>query len=500
MTEEWCCEKLQSLKIRETRLDTLSEIRGRLNEMPTLELQVTNRLLTSPEIYDCLEDNDAAAAASADPMDLVSDILSICMSNLSLRQSDLPRLLQRALQHKRSRIRALALNAILKELQNQIGDDVGGDAISNDLLRHILNALQEPETYLGSPAMQILSMVLEDHLQEKYVTDSLLQALKNSEVVKCRVYELAVGLSKRSAAILEKVDFILDHALSELDNDDVLLQVNILEILVSLAEQNHGLVYLEKRQVFDVISKKVEEMDQNPLDRLLVPGIMKFFGKISSVQPQKIITGYPRMIQCLFDCLHSGDTSILPAAFDTLANLCRTQEAVILLEEHYSSDVKESLEDYSSYLRNLPSELKNRAFSSLEAVFYFKPTISAQVSGILQKWFGYLNGGSNNMQFLMDFCRNPFPDIKISTLNLIGSIFLYPWAIEALKNTAGFLEYLLDRKIEFDKEAKYAKYCVIKLLAESSAFDPETNNQLRTYVNEGPYFMQSIMDVAVEGN
>lgn len=121
-------------------------------------------------------------------------------------------------------------------------------------------------------------------------------------------------------------------------------------------------------------------------------------------------------------------------------------------------------------------------------------------SGILQIWFGHLNGNSNNMQFLMDFCRNPFPDIKISTLNLIGSICLYNWGIEALKNTAGFLEYLLDRKIEFDKEAKYAKYCVIKLLAESCAFDAETNNQLRTYVNEGPYYVQSIMDVAVEGN
>ncbi|XP_075156340.1 26S proteasome non-ATPase regulatory subunit 5 [Haematobia irritans] len=497
MLEEWCCEKLKNLKIRENRIDTLTEIRCRLNEMPTLELQVTNKLLTSPEIYDCLEDTDVPNNNS---IDLVSDILSICMSNLSLRQSDLPRLLQRALMHKKPRIRAIALNAILKELEAQICDEVAGDVISDDLLRHILKALMEPDTELGSPAVKILSLVLGDHLHKQYVIDSLLEALKNTEIVKCRTYELAVNLSRRSSSTLEKVNFVLDHALSELDNDDVLLQVNILEILVLLAEQNHGLMYLEKRQVFDVISKKVEEIEHNPLDRLLVPGIMKFFGKISSVQPQKILTGYPRMIQCLFDCIHSGDISILPAAFDTFANLCQTQEGVILLEEHYSSDVKESLEDYSSYLRNLPTDLKNRAFSSLEAIFSFDPRVSADVSSILKKWFGYLNSDQNNMQFLMDFCRNPFPDIKISTLNLIGSICLYSWGIDALKNTAGFLEFLLDRKVEFDKEAKYAKYCVIKLLAESCAFDAETNNQLRHYVNEGAYFVQSIMDVAVEGN
>ncbi|XP_073832949.1 26S proteasome non-ATPase regulatory subunit 5 [Musca autumnalis] len=500
MTEEWCCEKLKNLRIKENRMSTLAEIRGRLNDTPNLEEKVTNRLLTSSEIYDCLEvEEDDELPLEAKAMDLVSDILSICMANLSLRQTDF-RLLDRALQHKRPRIRALALNALLKELQNQISDDSVGDAISDDLLRHILKAMQETETEIGSPAVKILTIVLEEHMEKQYVKETLLEALKGSEVVKCRLYELAVNVSKRSAATLEKFAFILDHALSELDNDDVLLQVNILEIFASLAEQNHGITFLEKQQVFDVISKKVELIEQNPLDRLLVPAIMKFFGKISSMQPQRIINAYPHMIKCLFECLHSGDVSLLPAAFDTLANLCQSQQGVTLLEEHYSSDVKESMEDYSSYLRNLPSELKNRAFSSLEVIFTFDEAISNTVSEILHKWFEHLNGGQNNMQFLMDFCRNPFPDIKISTLNLIGAVCLYPWGIEALKNTAGFLEYLLDRKIEFDKEAKYAKYCVIKLLAESCAFDIETNNQLRTYVNEGPYYVQAIMDIAVEGN
>lgn len=321
MTEEWCCEKLENLRIRENRLTTLTEIRGRLNETPNLESKVTSTLLTSPEIYECLDEEDVGTSnGNADPMDLVSDILSICMASLSLRQNDLPRLLQRSLQHKRARIRALALNAILKELENQISEDNVGEAVSDELLRHVLEALREPETQLGSPAVKILSIVLEDRLEDPFVKDSILGALKQSEVVKCRVYEVAVNLSKRSPATLAKVEYIIEHALSELDNDDVLLQVNVLEILASLAEQNHGLIYLDKQQVFDVISKKVEEIEQNPLDRLLVPGIMKFFGKISSVQPQKIITGYPRMIQCLFECLHSGDTSLLPAAFDTLGN------------------------------------------------------------------------------------------------------------------------------------------------------------------------------------
>lgn len=501
MTEEWCCEKLESLKIKENRLTTLTEIRGRLMETPNLETKVTNRLLSSAEIYDCLDEDfqENDSSSNAEPLDLVSEILSICMANLTLRQNDLPRLLHRALLHKRSCIRAIALNTILKELQNQIVDDDLGNAISDELLRHILTSIQEPETQVGSPALAILSLVLADRLDQQFVKDSLLEALKQNDVIKCRLYELAVNLGKRSATTLQSVEFILDHALAELDNDDVLLQVNVLEILVKLAEQNHGLMYLEKRQVFDVIAKRVEEMEHNPLDRLLQPGIMKFFGKIASVQPQKIIIGYPQMIRCLFECLHSADTSILPSAFDTFANLTQTQQGVLLLEQNYSLDLAGVFQDYSSYLRTMSTDLKNRAFSSLEHLFTFESSVPIEISSILNRWFNYLNCQSKNMQFLMDFCRNPFPDIKISTLNFIGSLCLYSWGIDALKNTAGFLEYLLDRKIEFDKEAKYAKFCVIKLLANSNAFDVQTNIQLRTYVNEGPYYIQSIMDVAVEG-
>uniref|UniRef100_A0A1A9W9H1 26S proteasome non-ATPase regulatory subunit 5 n=1 Tax=Glossina brevipalpis TaxID=37001 RepID=A0A1A9W9H1_9MUSC len=512
MTEEWFSEKLESLKIKDNRLSTLSEIRTRLNVTPNLEVRIINRLLSSPEIYDCLEEERTGSdkakcrenGGETQPLDLVSDILSICMANLTLRQNDFPLLLQRALVHKRARIRALALKTILKELQNQIilsdkNVTSAEDLLSDELLRHVLKALQDVETEVGNPALSILLMVLENHLHKPWIKESLIVALNQDGIVKCRIYELAVGLAKRSPITLEKVAFIVDHALAELDNDDILMQVNILEILVSLAEQNHGLLYLEKRQVYDVICNRVES-EHNPLDRLLVPGIMKFFGKTARVQPQKVITGYPYMIRCLFECLHRGDISNLPTVFDTLANLAYTQQGVSLLESNYKTALKEIFEDYHSYLRSLSSDLKIRAFNSLEAIFTFEQAVCSEVSSILHTWFSYLGGHSDNMEFLSDYCRNPFPDIKISSLNFIRALCRFTWGVEALKNTAGLLEFLLDRKTEFDKEAKYAKYCVIELLADSNAFDVETNLQLRNYVNEGPYYVQNLLDIAVEGN
>ncbi|XP_017473912.1 PREDICTED: 26S proteasome non-ATPase regulatory subunit 5 isoform X2 [Rhagoletis zephyria] len=449
MSESWFCEQIENLRIQESRLSTLSEIRVRLSEIDgsrneQLDVLVINRLLSAPEMYDCLEDGHES-------YQLVTDILSSCMSHLSINQSNLPSLLRRALTHPQPRIQALVFNTILKKLQRERRENPNSD-IPAELVYHVLKGLRHERPEVGVPAIGILSIVLKSRIAEESVKGSLLDMLSSSETIKCRAYELAVNLAKQSPYMLQQSEFLLDRALSELDNDDVLFQVNILEILVPLAEQNHGLLYLEERRVFEIISRCVENPDQNPLDHLLIP-----------------------------------------------ANLTQSKKGKLLLDQIYPALIKEILEEITSYLKNLSTDLKNRAFSTLEIVFSTDGVNDKEIEEMLRKWFSYLSG-AENMQFLMDFCRNPFPDIKVACLSFIKSVCLHRWGIVALKGTAGFVEYLLDRKIEFDKEAKYKKFELISLLANSDVFDIQIKLQLRTYVNEGPYFRQSIMDIATEGN
>ncbi|XP_037943683.1 26S proteasome non-ATPase regulatory subunit 5 [Teleopsis dalmanni] len=502
MAEDWCCEKLKNLKIKENRLGTLNEIKSLLNENP-LEAVVVNQLLNAPEIYDCMEDKDREEGIPSrgvdDQFDLASDILAICMQNLTIN-SDMPQVLQRSLQHQQPRVRAIALNAIHNELQRRsLNNDKLLHLVSDELTKHILDALQDDETEIGIPAYKILTIVLEHKLNVESIRQQLLQMLRQNSTVKCRLFELGVNLAKRSASNLEKVKYILDFALSELDNDDVILSVNVLEIFTSLAEQNHGLIYLEISRVFDIISSRVENMHNKPLDQLLIPGVMKFFGKVSSVQPEKIISGYPIMLVCLFDTIHNGDVQMLPIALDTLANVCQTQKGIMLVETYHSEHMRRTLDNYLLYLKNLSSDMKIRIFNSLEVIFSNEDPVMQQTSEIMEKWFLKLADGTN-MQFLLDFCRNPFPDIKVACLAYVKTLCSYSWGIVALKNTGGFVEYLIDRHCEFDKIAKLAKYEVVRTLSESMIFDMQIQLQMRTYVNEGPYYVESIIDIAVEGN
>lgn len=62
----------------------------------------------------------------------------------------------------------------------------------------------------------------------------------------------------------------------------------------------------------------------------------------------------------------------------------------------------------------------------------------------------------------------------------------------------GFVEYLLDRSTESEKRTKEAKYDIIKRLSNSVAFDTSIITRLRTYVDEGPFYSESVLEVAME--
>lgn len=59
---------------------------------------------------------------------------------------------------------------------------------------------------------------------------------------------------------------------------------------------------------------------------------------------------------------------------------------------------------------------------------------------------------------------------------------------------------MLDRNVETIKECKEIKYEIIKLLSESSVFDPTTLLRLKTFVKEGPFYVRAVTEVAIEGN
>lgn len=161
----------------------------------------------------------------------------------------------------------------------------------------------------------------------------------------------------------------------------------------------------------------------------------------------------------------------------------------------------ETLIEIGKRIHDLPTPLKVRALNCLETLFQCDASDATnnQISSITEQWFSSLTE-TNQLTFVQEFCRNPFPEIKIAALGLLRSVCNYTWGQRALNNTAGFIEFLLDRNAEFDTDIRYIKYNILKAIADSRAFDENTSQQIRKYVNDGVFYVQGVMEVATEGS
>lgn len=87
-------------------------------------------------------------------------------------------------------------------------------------------------------------------------------------------FQVVVNISSKSYDLFKLcVDLkYVDFMISELQTDDVLYQVNILELLSRLVVKPHGINYLVKNGALQRIMGYVTELQNNPLQGLLIPG------------------------------------------------------------------------------------------------------------------------------------------------------------------------------------------------------------------------------------
>jgi 26S proteasome non-ATPase regulatory subunit 5 len=100
----------------------------------------------------------------------------------------------------------------------------------------------------------------------------------------------------------------------------------------------------------------------------------------------------------------------------------------------------------------------------------------------------------------MKLCQNPFPDLSLAALGFLKSICLHRFGQQAIANTGGFVEWLLDRTMASTKEIKQEKYEIVKILSETNSFDAPILMQLKKFVRDGAFYIQGVTEIAFEGS
>lgn len=105
---------------------------------------------------------------------------------------------------------------------------------------------------------------------------------------------------------------------------------------------------------------------------------------------------------------------------------------------------------------------------------------------------------------LFDLVQQPFPDIRLSSLNFLTAIAPLEWAQRHYLRTAGIVEFLTNRDAEPNKDCLHAKYKIVCIISDSpnasTLLSPENYGRLKIYKDQGPFYAAALSAVATEGS
>lgn len=321
----------------------------------------------------------------------------------------------------------------------------------------------------------------------------LQQEINENTTFRMRVYDLIIGISASSEGNLKFCEDkgLMTAIFSTLKKDDPLLQINVLNLLVTLALKPHGFHYLDSNGIMKYVSEKLGKFGSDSMEYILVPGYITFFWAIFQSHPSSIIESFPSVVSMLLRIFDSQeiDVTLLGVVIETLGFIATSIEGKRMIHTIVSSGgaIMEKLGDYIKYLS---TELKIKALNSLKTILTIDPVErSSEIFDIIEACFSAMH--RTPMTVFVPFCRLPFPDIKSAALEVVVALSLLPWGQKEIIHYDGLLEFLMDSKAE-DRRSRELQFKVIENIYKSpmheEVISEHLTSQMELFVSKGLYY------------
>lgn len=214
----------------------------------------------------------------------------------------------------------------------------------------------------------------------------------------------------------------------------------------------------------------------------------------------KVCRDYPEFLAVVLEgVLSPQDDSVSAVAVDTLGVLGSTPAGRKALEG-CESQTRDAIKWLGELVANAQGERRTRALGAMAMFLSCKEEPGGASKS--REWFNLVH--PKFFSILMSILRQPFRDLQLAGLHFLLSLAPYQWFQVEMQGHPGFLEYLLDRQTQEDKEGKELKYEIVHTLVGSGTaeevFGAPDYLKLRQYDMEGPFFVISETVVATEGS
>jgi hypothetical protein len=276
-----------------------------------------------------------------------------------------------------------------------------------------------------------------------------------------------------------------------LNSNDPLGQFNGLEILANLLDKPHGYEAVMKTDIVGKLQQLSNNWKEDAMAGIIFPAVIKFVGRIG-------VNAFPdeQLVKLVLDAINESgkDDSLATVGLEAITYIGTTSEGKRKLDQQ--PELKKCFARVRSLLHEGVQPFRSRAINALAILFGSDETSEK----CLPYWFYMV---FPDMSELFSLVRQPFADIRLSSLNFLSAIAHIEWAQKHYLRIAGVLEFLTNRESEPDRECALAKFRIVSIIADSATapkyLKPEDISLLKMHVDQGPFYVVAKPILETEG-
>ncbi|KAJ1952912.1 hypothetical protein EC988_003299 [Linderina pennispora] len=406
------------------------------------------------------------------------------------------------LDHPHPDVKCLVLNQFLK-------CDLSTDPFSPSYGPHIWKCLAGKQ---DSESIKLTKRVLAhlcrcpqgmDYLFTDESMKGVRKLLAGKEEERFRTYDVIVAAVGGSDSAFEffKQEGIVDMFMNEGRSKDILVIMSFYEQLPDICATTAPFEYMDEQGVFQrALENLSDTADEGVTGSLLRTASLKLFARMvdaKGLDPQQFLERYPVATvirEIIEDHSHSRYDSTV-TAINCLGAIGNNPAAL-----EYLAEEDKALAALASLYNSSTGELRIECLKAIACIFGHSQAPTSTASQACFDLYMRLCDGKFLSSLVKEIMKG-FEESCIAAFAVIQKMASHAWGVREIASVQNILSFLLTRDPSRGKTVQQWQYSAIESLAAATeakaSFDEETYKRLQKYVNNGPFYVESVPRVAM---
>ncbi|KAJ2848727.1 hypothetical protein GGI22_005676, partial [Coemansia erecta] len=346
-----------------------------------------------------------------------------------------------------------------------------------------------------------------DHLLDKASLEVVNAILAGGESQRFRVYDVITIAASKSENIFElfRQKGIIDMFVKEGESGDILAVMSWHELLPIFCASTVAFNHLDSLGVFSKALQQLESSDAeatSATDSLTRVSVLKLFSRMvdaPGVKPAEFFAKYDiAPVLGKFISLEGSEGELKSTAISCLG-MIGNNTAVL----EYLAAEKTALDALvETYGRSI-GQLRVECLQTIACIFGHAPEPTSTSSQACYELYTQLAQGKFLASVIQEIMKG-FEESCVAGFAAIQKMAMHAWGVREIASYKTVVNFLLTRDSKRVKAAQQWQFSTVQTIAESkdarSVFAPDDYSRLTRYAKEGPYYVNTTPQVAMESS